>query len=149
MAFDPLQSVFTSPACLVLPNSSELVATSYMEPKYGASEHEVKEWKAVPPFTATNFSKLAAWARFGTLTLFKARLLLLYVLVLSNSSRLVASSHMEPKWSLWTYTEGMVGLFSILGQQTSLNWLPGPDWHFDPLRSAFTPPVHVGAPKLC
>ena len=38
------------------------------------------------PFTATNSSNLAAWVRFGTLTLLEARLLLLYVLVLPNSS---------------------------------------------------------------
>ena len=38
------------------------------------------------PFTATNSSDLAGWVRFGTLTLFEARLLLLYILVLPNSS---------------------------------------------------------------
>jgi len=38
------------------------------------------------PFAATNSSDVAAGVRFGTLTLFGVRLLLLYVLVLPNSS---------------------------------------------------------------
>ena len=62
------------------------------------------------PFTATNSSYLAVWSRFGTSTLFKARLLLLYVLVLPNSSRLVASFYVGPMNRLWTYTEKMLGL---------------------------------------
>ena len=49
------------------------------------------------PFTATNIFDFAAWARFCTLTmtLFEVRLLLLYVLVLPNSSKIVN----EPTWN--------------------------------------------------
>ena len=48
------------------------------------------------PFTATNSSDLAAWARFGTSTLFEARLLLLYVLVLPNSTMLLQNCIWDP-----------------------------------------------------
>ena len=61
-------------------------------------------------FTATNSSDLAAWARFGTLTLFERRLLLQYDLVLPNSSTHVATLYLGPMRSLWAYIEGMDGL---------------------------------------
>src|SRR6056300_796977 len=61
-------------------------------------------------FTATNSSDLAAWARFGTLTLFERRLLLQYDLVLPNSSTHVATLYLGPMGSLGAYIEGMDGL---------------------------------------
>ena len=47
------------------------------------------------PFTATNNNEVA-WARFGTSTLFEARLLLLYVLVLPNSTMLLQNCIWDP-----------------------------------------------------
>src|SRR5210317_2028084 len=61
-------------------------------------------------FTATNSSDLAAWARFGTWTLFERRLLLQYELMLPNSSTYVATLYLGPMGSLWAYSEGMDGL---------------------------------------
>src|SRR6056300_403776 len=61
-------------------------------------------------FKGANGSNLAAWARFGTLTLFDGRLLLLSVWVQLNSSLLVATLYLGPMSSLWTYSEGMDGL---------------------------------------
>ena len=49
----------------------------------------------------------ACWARFGTLALFDGCLLLLYVVVRSNSSLLVATLYLGPMGSLWAYIEGM------------------------------------------
>ena len=60
-----------------------------------------------------NSSDLAARARFGTLAPFHRCLLLQYVLVLPNSSLLVATLYLGPMGSLgslWTYSEGMDGL---------------------------------------
>ena len=73
------------------------------------------------PFTATISSDLAAWARFGigALQHFK-RLLLLYVLVFPNSSKLVAALYLEPMKIIWRSRTP----FTV---ETSLNWLPGPD----------------------
>ena len=61
-------------------------------------------------FAVTNSSDLAAWARFGTSTLFERCLLLQYVLVLPNSSTHVATLYLGPMGSLWAYIEGMDGL---------------------------------------
>src|SRR6056300_1755451 len=55
----------------------------------------------------TNSSDLAAWARFGTSTVFERRLLLQYDLVLPNSSTHVATLYLGPMGSLWAYIEGM------------------------------------------
>src|SRR5210317_1078537 len=54
--------------------------------------HILKEWWTFPsPFTATDSSDGSGWVRFGTLALFEVCLLLLYVLVLPNSSTHVAT----------------------------------------------------------
>src|SRR5210317_157222 len=87
-------------------------------------------------FTATNSSNLAAWARFGTSTLFERRLLLQYDLVLPNSSMHVATLYLGPMGSLWTYIEGMDGLslhFTATNSSNLAAWARSQVWHFDPL----------------
>ena len=61
-------------------------------------------------FTAIISSDLAAWARFGTSSLFERHLLLQYDLVLPSSSTHVAILYLGPMRSLWTYSKGMDGL---------------------------------------
>src|SRR6056300_1399916 len=72
----------------------------------------------------TNSSVLAAWARFGTLTLFERRVLLQYDLVLPNSSTHVATLYLGPMGSLWAYIEGMDGLSLHFQRPTAPMWLP-------------------------
>ena len=70
---------------------------------WGALGHILKEWMSFPSTLqrpTANSSNLAAWARFGTLTLFERRLLLQYVLVLPNSSMHVATLYLGPMGSL-------------------------------------------------
>src|SRR6056300_1077162 len=93
-------------------------------------------------FMETNSSDLAAWAGFGTSTLFERRLLLQYDLVLPNSSMHVATLYLGPMRSLWAYIEGMDGLSLHFTDTNSCNlavW--GQVWFFDPLRKTFAPPV--------
>ena len=86
------------------------------------------------PFTAINSSILAVWTRFGISTLFEARLLLLYMLVLPNSSMLVATLYLGPMKSLWAYTKGMVGLSLTIHSDQQLHFgCLDQIWHFDPL----------------
>src|SRR6056300_1699256 len=92
---------------LVLPSSSTHVATLYLGPMGslwacsegmdGLSLH----------FTATKSSDLAAWARFGTSTLFERCLLLQYDIVYPNSSTHVATLYLGPMGSLGACIEGM------------------------------------------
>src|SRR5210317_788247 len=70
------------------------------------------------PFTATDSSDLAV-NRFGVLVLFEAHLLLMYVLVLPNSSTHVATLFWCPMKSLWAYIEGMVDLPLPFSQPTT------------------------------
>ena len=103
------------------------------------------------PFTATDSSDLAVTSRFGILVLFEARSLLLYVLVLPNSSTNVAIFLSCPMKIFWTYIEGMVGLSLPSSQRpTALIWLPGPDLDLALQHSwnAFTPPVCFGASQF-
>ena len=69
----------------------------------GAFEHVVQEWKAVTSLLQWQISLnwLPGRARFGTFDTFESRLLHQHVFVLPNSSMLIATSYMEPKWSLW------------------------------------------------
>jgi len=60
------------------------------------------------------------------LTLFEANLLLLYVMVLPNSSKLVAALYLGHMKSLWAYIEGMVGLSLPLNIQDTY-WVY--QWH--------------------
>ena len=63
---------------LMLPNSSKLVATLYLGPMKSLWAYiEGMVGISLLPFTSTKSCDLAAWARFGTLILFEARLLLL------------------------------------------------------------------------
>ena len=59
---------------------------------------------------------------------FKACLLYQHVFVLPNSFKLIATSYMEPKWSLWAWSEGVEGHYlPFLRRRTAtLNWLPWP-----------------------
>ena len=54
-----------------------------------------------------------------------------------------------PMRSLWAYIEGMDGLCLPIDRDQQLRfWWLGQIWHFDPLQSAFTPPVHLGASQF-
>ena len=94
----------------VLPNSFKLIATSYMEPKWSLWAWSEGVEGHYLPFTMANISKLTTWARFGTFATFESSLLHQHVFVLPNSFKLIATSYMEPKWSLWAWSEGVEGL---------------------------------------
>ena len=102
-------------------------------------------------FTGANVSDLAAWAGFGTLTLFERRSLLQYDLLLPNSSTHVAILYLGPMGSLWAYIEGVDGLslhFAATNSSDLAAWALGQVWHFNPLRKMFAPPVCIGAPQF-
>src|SRR5210317_161739 len=94
---------------LVLPNSSTHVATLFWCPMKSLWAYIEGMVDLCLPFTAIDSSDLAV-TRFGILVLFEARLLLLHVLVLPNSSTHVATLFWCPMKSLWAYIEGMVDL---------------------------------------
>ena len=122
---------------LVLPNSSTHVATLYLGPM-GSLWAYIEGMDGIPlHFTATNSSDLAAWARFGTLTLFERRLLLQYDLVLPNSSTHVATLYLGPMRSLWACIEGMdvLPLTPVHSDQQLRFGRLGQVWHFDPLQN--------------
>ena len=106
----PSNRVYSTSMCLCSPILLSSLQHLIWNPN-GAFEHEVKEWKACYlPFTMSNISKLTTWARFGTFATFESRLLHQHVFVLPNSFKLIATSYMEPKWSLWAWSEGVEGL---------------------------------------
>ena len=96
---------------LVQLNSSKLVATLYLGPMRSLwADIEGMEGLSLP-FTVTGSSEMAAWARFGTSTLFERRLLLLYVLVQLNSSKLVATLYLGPMRAETPLTKSVAPLF--------------------------------------
>src|SRR5210317_1081303 len=114
---------------LVLPNSSTHVARLYLGPMRSLWAYIEGMDGLSLLFTATNSSDLAAWARFGTSTLFERRLLLQYDLVLPNSSTHVATLYLGPMRSLWSYIEGMDGLslpFTTTNSSDLAARAPGP-----------------------
>src|SRR5210317_2189237 len=129
---------------LVLPNSSTHVATLYLGPM-GSLWAYIEGMDGLSlHFTATNSSDLAAWARFGSSTLFDRRLLLQYELVLSNCATHVSTLCLGPMGSLWAYIEGMDGLslhFTATNSSDLTFDCLGQVWHFDPIRKTFAPPV--------
>ena len=138
----PSNRVYSTSMCLCSPILLSSLQHLIWNPN-GAFEHEVKEWKACYlPFTMSNISKLTTWARFGTFATFESRLLHQHVFVLPNSFKLIATSYMEPKWSLWAWSEGVEGLLPPFynGKYLKIDYL-GQIWHFCHLRIAFTPPA--------
>src|SRR5210317_508774 len=111
---------------LVPPNSSTHVATLYLGPMRSLWAYIEGMDGLSLLFTATNSSDLAAWARFGTSTLFERRLLLQYDVVLPNSSTHVATLYLGPMRSLWAYIEGMDGLSLHFTATNSSNLAAGP-----------------------
>ena len=119
--FDPLfkfQSALTPPVCVCCvcvcapQNSSKLVAALYLGPMYSLWAYTEGMVGLSFLVTATYSFDLAACARFGTLTLFEARLLLscMWFGALSHSSRFVATLYVGPMKSIWAYTERMISL---------------------------------------
>ena len=110
---------------LVLPNSSTHVATLYLGPM-GSLWAYIEGMDGLHLlFTGANGSNLAVWARFGTFVVFERHLLLQYVLVLPNSSTLVATLYLGPMRSLGAYIEGMDGLPLHFTRVNMSVWLPG------------------------
>ena len=82
------------------------------------------------------------------MALFEARLLLLYVLVLPNSSTQLHQCFHDP-WGAFGHILKEWRTFPSPSQRpTAPIWWLGQIWHFDPLGSAFTPPVRLGASQF-
>jgi len=88
----------------------------------------------------TNGSNLAAWARFGTLSLFGGCLPLWYFWMPLNFLQHVSPMYLGPMGSLWAYIEGMDVPHLLF---TGSKWLQygclGQIWHFGPLWRTFAP----------
>ena len=110
---------------MVQPNPSLHIATLYLGPMGSLWLYIEGMDGLCLHFTGANSSDLAAWARFGTLDLFKIRLLLQYGLVLTNSSTHVATLHLGRMRSLWACIEGMDGLHVLF---TGANGSDLPAW---------------------